>query len=76
MRHLAPTASGHEEPFAQTRMSAGCGFRKETIVGIRRNGRDAPKAAIGASQARAPAASEATSVRRGDRRFSANGQEH
>ena len=29
---------GHEERFPQTRMSAGCGFRKETIVGMRRNG--------------------------------------
>jgi hypothetical protein len=35
-------AKGHEERFPQTRMSAGCGFRKETIVGMRRNGRDAP----------------------------------
>ena len=35
---------GHEERFPQTRMSAGCGFRKETIVGMRRNGRDAPTA--------------------------------
>jgi hypothetical protein len=27
-------------------MSAGCGFRKETIVEMRRNGRDAPQAVI------------------------------
>jgi len=26
----------------QTRLSVGCGFRKETIAGMRRNGRDAP----------------------------------
>jgi hypothetical protein len=35
---------GHEERFPPTRLSAGCGFRKETIAGMRRNGRDAPKA--------------------------------
>jgi hypothetical protein len=33
---------GHEERFPPTRLSAGCGFRKETIAGIRGNGRDAP----------------------------------
>src|ERR1700730_13493527 len=27
-------------------MSAGCGFRKKTIVGMRRNGRDAPIPAV------------------------------
>jgi len=27
---------------AATRLSVGSGFRKETIVGMRRNGRDAP----------------------------------
>jgi hypothetical protein len=27
-------------------MRAGCGFRKETIAGMRRNGRDAPKPAV------------------------------
>jgi hypothetical protein len=37
---------GHEERFPQTRMSAGCGFRKETIVGMRRNARDAAKPVI------------------------------
>jgi hypothetical protein len=37
---------GHEERFPQTRMSAGCGFRKETIAGMRRNGRDAPIPAV------------------------------
>jgi hypothetical protein len=36
---------GHEERFPPTRLNAGCGFRKETIAGMRRNGRDAPKAA-------------------------------
>ena len=33
---------GHEDPFPPTRLSVGCGFRKETIAGMRRNGRDAP----------------------------------
>jgi hypothetical protein len=37
---------GQEERFPPTRLSAGCGFRKETIAGMRRNGRDAPTAAI------------------------------
>ena len=32
---------GHEERFLPTRLSAGCGFRKETIAEIRRNVRDA-----------------------------------
>jgi hypothetical protein len=31
---------GHEERFPPTRLSAGCAFRKETIAGMRRNGRD------------------------------------
>jgi hypothetical protein len=38
-------ASGQEERFPPTKLSAGCGFRKETIAGMRRNGRDAPIAA-------------------------------
>jgi hypothetical protein len=33
---------GHEERIPPTRLSVGCGFRKETIAGMRRNGRDAP----------------------------------
>jgi hypothetical protein len=33
---------GHEERFPSTRLSVSCGFRKETIAGMRRNGRDAP----------------------------------
>ena len=33
---------GHEERFPPTRLSAGCGFRKETLAGMRRKGRDAP----------------------------------
>jgi hypothetical protein len=37
---------GHEERFPPTRLSAGCGFRKETIAGMRRNGRDAPVPAV------------------------------
>jgi hypothetical protein len=44
MTHL-----GHEERFPPTRLSAGCGFRKETIAGMRRNGRDAPIPAIRAT---------------------------
>jgi hypothetical protein len=36
------SALGHEERFPPTRLSAGCGFRKEMIAGMRRNGRDAP----------------------------------
>ena len=37
---------GHEERFPPTRLSAGYGFRKETFAELRRNGRDAPKAAV------------------------------
>jgi hypothetical protein len=37
------SAMGHEERFAPPRLSARCGFRKETIAGVSRNGRDAPK---------------------------------
>jgi hypothetical protein len=33
---------GHEERFQPTRLSTGYGFRKETIAGVRDNGRDAP----------------------------------
>jgi hypothetical protein len=33
---------GHEERFPMTWLSAGYGFRKETIAGMHRNGRDAP----------------------------------
>jgi hypothetical protein len=33
---------GQEERFPPTRLSAGYGFRKETIAGVRHNGRDAP----------------------------------
>jgi hypothetical protein len=33
---------GHEERFPPTRLSASYGFRKETIAGVRHNGRDAP----------------------------------
>jgi hypothetical protein len=40
------TASGHEERFPPPRLSAGCGVRKETIAGTRRNGRDAPNPVI------------------------------
>jgi hypothetical protein len=34
-------ASGHEDAFPLPRLSGGCGFRKGTIAGMRRNGRDA-----------------------------------
>jgi len=40
------TAKGYQKRFPLTRLSAGCGFRKETIAGMRRNGRDAPKGDI------------------------------
>jgi hypothetical protein len=33
---------GHEERFPPPRLIASYGFRKETIAGMRRNGRDAP----------------------------------
>ena len=36
----------HEERFPPPRLSAGCAFRKETIAGMYRDGRDAPKAAV------------------------------
>jgi len=32
------SAMGHEERFPPTRLSAGYGFRKETIGGMRRTG--------------------------------------
>jgi hypothetical protein len=32
------TALGHEGRLASPKLSAGCGFRKETIAGKRRNG--------------------------------------
>jgi hypothetical protein len=34
---------GHEEWFPPIRLRVGRGFKKETIAGMRRNGRDAPK---------------------------------
>jgi hypothetical protein len=37
-------ATGQEERFPPTTLNAGCWFRKETIAGMRRNGRDAPTA--------------------------------
>jgi hypothetical protein len=36
------TEEGHEERFPPARLTAGYGFRKETIARMRRNGRDAP----------------------------------
>jgi hypothetical protein len=38
---------GHEERFPSTRLTAGYGFRKETIAGVRHNGRHAPIAVVG-----------------------------
>ena len=40
--HRATLRLYHEERFPPTRLSAGYGFRKETIAGVRHNGRDAP----------------------------------
>ena len=40
------TAMGHEERLPPTTLIAGCGFRKETIAGMRRKGRDTPEAVI------------------------------
>ena len=40
---------GHEERFPPPKLNAGCGLRKETIPGRRRNGQVAPKAVIGAT---------------------------
>jgi hypothetical protein len=37
---------GQEERFPPIRLSAGYGFRKETIAGVRHNGRDAPIPAV------------------------------
>ena len=37
---------GHEERFPPPRLSAGYAFRKETIAGMRRNGRVAPLPAV------------------------------
>ena len=37
---------GHEERFPPQRLSAGSWFRKETVAGVGRNGRDAPQADI------------------------------
>jgi hypothetical protein len=36
------SASGHQGSFLRQRLSAGCGFGKETIAEMRRDGRDAP----------------------------------
>ena len=40
------SATGHEERFPPLRLGAGYAFRKETIAGTSRNGRDAPIQAI------------------------------
>ena len=39
---MFPHSLGHEERFPPPRLSAGYRFGKETIAGMRRNGRDAP----------------------------------
>jgi hypothetical protein len=36
------TPMAHAERFPPTRLSADCGFRTETLAGMRCNGRDAP----------------------------------
>ena len=36
------TGVGHKDQFPRPRLSARFGFRKETIAGVRHNGRDAP----------------------------------
>jgi hypothetical protein len=41
-RSAQRSAVGHEEQFPPPRLSAGCGVRKETIAGMRRNARGAP----------------------------------
>jgi hypothetical protein len=43
--------TGHEERFPLPRLSACCGFRKETIPRIRHNG-DAPIAVVGEADIR------------------------
>jgi hypothetical protein len=48
------TEMGQEERFAPPRLSARCGFRKETIVGVSRNERDAPKPDFCANAVRLP----------------------
>jgi hypothetical protein len=42
VRTLLVSATGHKDQFPRPRLSAGYGFRKETIAGMRGNGRDAP----------------------------------
>jgi len=39
-------ATRHKELFPATRLSAGYGFRKETLAATRRNGRGAPIPAV------------------------------
>jgi hypothetical protein len=36
------TVMGHKDRSGPLTLSAGCGFRKKTIAGMRRKGRDAP----------------------------------
>ena len=38
--------TANEERFPPPKLNAGCGFRQQTIAGMRRNGRDAPSAVI------------------------------
>ena len=48
------TAGGHKERYPPSSLSAGFAFRKETITGSRRNGRDAPMIGIGGHLAAPP----------------------
>src|SRR5262245_39107230 len=61
---LGTSGSGHEARLPPTRLSAGNGFRKETIAGMRHNEQDAPTPAIHAKRKRGTEA-KATPVRRG-----------
>jgi len=45
-------ATRHEERFPWPRLSGGCGFRKETVTGTRRNERDGPTAVVGENSRR------------------------
>ena len=44
--YYAAQCLGHEERFPSPKLGGSCGFRKETIVGMPCNGRDAPIPAV------------------------------
>jgi len=44
---LANGGNGHEDQFPPPKVSAGCGFGKETIARRPRNGREAPIPTVG-----------------------------